>query len=114
MGLAEQQLIAQWVANSADTYLSDVSAGRVDDAPFSNAVRFRWFRLSLKGTSYMVGLNIHYGGALGALWVKNQTSQETMEFHPHAIPRHGLPAGLVTRIKNNHEDTVSAAILAKI
>jgi len=114
MTLAEGQLIAWWVANGANDYLSDVPATRVDDAPMSAAVRFRWFNMNLKGTAYMVGLNIHYGGDLGALWVKNLATDETMEFHPHANPTHGLPADLITKIKNNHEGLAAPALLNKI
>ncbi|MFV0590469.1 MAG: hypothetical protein ACK5M7_03720 [Draconibacterium sp.] len=91
----ESAQVNAWVTANANNQLSRLSPDSVTDAPLSKAVRLRWFSVVISGKEYLVGLNIHYGGAFGALWVKNNSTQETNEYHPHAAPQHGLnPATL--------------------
>jgi hypothetical protein len=63
----EQERVTNWVRMYAQDYLGDVSPALVTDAELSKAVRLRWFDVRISGVLYKVGLNIHYGGAFGAL-----------------------------------------------
>lgn len=97
----EQARLKTWVRDFASTYLSDVAPDMITDARPSKAVRLRWFKMRYKGTDYKIGLNIHYGGAFGGLWITNVASDETMEFHPHAAPQHGLGPGLLPQLQHH-------------
>lgn len=108
MSPEETQRLVTWVADAAPHWLTDVSPDMVTDAVLSRAVRLRWFSLRLHGIDYKVGLNIHYAGAFGALWIVKTPSKEpgvpdgdadageddadadSISFHPHAAPRHGF------------------------
>jgi hypothetical protein len=96
----EQERITNWVRMYAQDYLGDVSPALVTDAELSKAVRLRWFDVRISGVLYKVGLNIHYGGAFGALWITNP-SDETLEFHPHASPQHRFNGELMRRLRSN-------------
>ncbi|MEN8130809.1 MAG: hypothetical protein ABFS45_11570 [Pseudomonadota bacterium] len=85
----ESDSVDKWVAN-ANGVLGKLSPDSIIEAELSKAIRLRWYNVSIAGKSYLVGLNIHYGGAFGALWVKNNTTQETNAYHPKAPPQHGL------------------------
>ena len=110
----EDEEITNWIRLYADDYLSDVNPGRIDDAPLSKAVRLRWFGLRIRGNNYTVGLNIHYGGnQIGAVWVKNQASNETKEFHPYQQPQHGFGQPLINRLRL-YVQNMQPNLLAKI
>lgn len=87
-----------WVAN-ANNILGDLSPDSVVEAAPSKAIRLRWYDVTINGNSYLVGVNIHYGGAFGALWVKNNATQETNTYHPHAYPQHGLNPATLAKLQ---------------
>jgi hypothetical protein len=101
MNEVELEKVTNWVRMAAPEYLADVKPDMVTDAPESKAVRLRWFALKLGPHTYTVGVNIHYGGNLGGLWVKNQGTEDAVEFHPHAPPTHGLPSATRNALRNH-------------
>lgn len=79
-----------WLGNGATDYLESYYPGRIDDAPMSTCIRLRWFGVSISGADYTVGLNIHYGGNSGGLWIINEATRDVLEAHPNKPPQHGL------------------------
>ena len=100
----ESTNVDQWVAGQANNQLPRLSPDSIVEAALSRAVRLRWYNIPINGNNYLVGLNIHYGGAFGALWIKNTATQETNDYHPHAAPQHGLtPATLQALTRHIYE-----------
>lgn len=95
--------IKKWIAGDGRDYLRGTKPGRVDDAPLSDAVRLRWFDVSIGEHVYRtVGLNIHYGGdVIGGVWLVNSKTNETMEFHPHRDPQHGFDSSFAKELANH-------------
>jgi hypothetical protein len=94
----ESGRVDDWVAN-ANNILGNMSPDSVVEAAPSRAIRLRWYDVTIHGNSYLVGVNIHYGGAFGALWVKNNATQETNTYHPHAPPQHGLNPATLAKLQ---------------
>jgi hypothetical protein len=99
----EVGIIVDWVRTTAPNYLKR-KPNMVTDAPDSKAVRFRWFSVVISERRYLVGLNIHYGGNLGGLWVKNRQTEQALGFHPRKDPEHGLPPRLVGVLRDHLRD----------
>lgn len=86
----ESNRVDNWVAKEANTRLRILSPDSINEAPQSEAIRLRWYDVLIGEASYLIGVNIHYGGTFGALWVKNNATKETNEYHPLQPPQHGL------------------------
>jgi hypothetical protein len=91
MGDTETATITNWVLGDGRTFLTGTAPGMITDAPLSDAVRLRWFDVSIGTEKYNVGLNLHYnGGPVGGVWLKNLKTNESIEFHPKQPPQHGF------------------------
>lgn len=90
MSWQEESLLWYWLGTTAETDLTRRRPGRIDNAALSQAIRLRWFNVEIGPCLYTVGINIHYGGHSGGLWIINEHTRDVLEAHPHRRPRHRL------------------------
>jgi hypothetical protein len=98
MGDDEKQLLRIWLREEAAEWLATNAPGLVTDARPSRAIRLRWFGVVIGQATYKIGLNIHYGGDSGGLWIVNERTTDSFDAHPGRPPRHGLNALIETQM----------------
>lgn len=105
MNEEEEQSIKNWIEGDGRTFLVDTKPDSIVDAEKSKAVRLRWYNVDIGDSNYLVGLNLHYNGAsVGAVWVKNHSTESTMEFHPMKEPKHGFDGEIAFELTMHVED----------
>lgn len=101
MSTDERAIVIAWVRDQfADFVKSTANKPLVTDASKSKAIRIRWFDVNIQNNAYLVGLNVHWGHAAGACWLKNAGGQ-VVEMHPHLPPQHQISGTTISWLVDN-------------